>query len=67
MGLFSKVFGKEEALSEIIFKKDFSMYNSLLKDMEELSSKVTSQKKKYIDNDIYLLKVGLNIEKIAKH
>ena len=63
MVLYGKIFDEKEILSETILKKDFSMDNSLLKDMEELSSKVTSQKKKYIDNDIYLLKVGLNGEK----
>lgn len=63
MGLLNMIFGKEENLKETVFIKDFSSENNLLKDMEELSSKVTSKKKKYIDKDIYLLKAGINGEK----
>ncbi|KZL88627.1 hypothetical protein [Clostridium magnum] len=52
------IFSKSTITSPI-FIKDFQKENEQLRDLIELSCKVTSNKKKYIDRDITLLKQGL--------
>jgi len=62
VGLFDLIFDKDK-LKDTVFIKEFSDENQLLKDLEELSSKVASDKKKYIERDANLLKIGLSGEK----
>ena len=45
-----------------IFIKDFEKENQLLTDLQTLSARVTSTKKKYIDRDIMLLRRGIDGE-----
>lgn len=60
--LFGLING-EKIIKSPIFKKEFKKENQQLKDLIELSSKVHSYKKEYIDRDINLLKQGLDGEK----
>ena len=62
VGLLSLLFDTNK-LRDTIFIKEFSEENQLLRDLEELSNRVTSDKKKYIERDANLLKIGLSGEK----
>lgn len=61
-GLFRITNGKR-TINSPIFLKEFDSDNNQLNDLIELSNKVKSNKREYIDKDIRLLKQGLDGEK----
>lgn len=63
MGLIDKIIENMRNIKEPVFLKDFESENSQIKDLMELSKKVSEDKKEFIDRDIMLLKQGIEGEK----
>ena len=63
MNLLDKAFysllNGKKTITSPIFMKEFTKENQQLKDLEDLTKKIISNKKKLIDKDIALLKYGI--------
>ncbi|SFC49283.1 HRDC domain-containing protein [Clostridium uliginosum] len=63
MSFLDRLFNVKRTITEPIFLKEFENSNNTLNDLQELSNKVISNKKRLIDRDIFFLKQTLYGEK----